>query len=70
MGLRVTRGCPTDAELAAVVVALAVVAGGQGAAGRGAAAGGGGVPRSDRSERLRRAPELRGPGAWRASGWR
>ncbi|MFJ8045980.1 acyl-CoA carboxylase epsilon subunit [Kitasatospora sp. NPDC096147] len=72
-GLRVERGEPTDEELAAVVVALAVLAQARSAT---AAArpdtrpGSRPEGRSDPGGRLRRTPERRGPGAWRASGWR
>jgi len=62
--LRVVHGSPSPEEIAALVAVLAARAPAEGtAAGRGALRNGW----SERS-RLLRAPLLRGPGGWRASG--
>jgi len=62
--LRVVHGSPSPEELAALVAVLAARAPAQGAA------SGRGILRNGWSERSRllRAPLLRGPGGWRASG--
>ncbi len=75
--LRVVHGSPSPDEIAALVAVLAVRAPAQGAAGsaggvkgEGEVGGGRGILRNGWSERSRllRAPLLRGPGGWRASG--
>ena len=68
--LRVLHGSPSPEEIAALVAVLAARAPAEGGVKGEGEMGGGQILRNGWSERSRllRAPLLRGPGGWRASG--